>query len=854
MSNANSLLSTIILLIFLATLLQATNITFTCFGKTDQEPAVCSGNGLCQANNACSCNVGYFGSECEIMAPRYNISTIAGTGSAGYNGDGGLAIETMLSSPQGVAVSESGEVYLSDSTNNIIRKVYLNGTIQTIAGSRTQGYSGDNGPAVNCQFFSPQGLSLSPSNSDLYIADTFNNVVRRLDLNTGYIRPFVGDGGRGYTSPGDGNAFGWFNVIRGLCLSPNGELIFTDTENNMIRKVYANGLYDVSGRGQTNSYLGDGGLGINAWLGIPYQIAVNSDLDVFFVDSLYNVVRRIKQSSGIINAVIGTGSGFGGDGGQATSAQLSSPKGLVVSSSGEMFLADSGNNRIRKVFSNGIIVTIAGTSSVGFSGDGGLSTDAQLNNPVNLAIRQLRSLSEIYISDAGNHAIRKLTAFCEETHALIDGLCHVQCFGKTNQDFGVCSGRGNCTTHNQCSCNVDEGYYGENCEDFNCNGVNWRNASVCSGNGVCSSLENCTCSTGYYGTNCEFFDCFGVNSMDPSVCSAHGKCVTFNNCSCNTGYFGQSCQSFKCFGLESNDSLVCSSHGLCTDYNTCNCSNGYYGAACQLFNCYGTPQDNPSVCSGHGKCLQVDQCLCQDGYYGANCEQFNCSGKSSNDPTVCSARGICSSYNNCSCQLEGYYGATCEHYNCFDISKNAESVCSAHGICSSFNNCTCFIGYSGSDCSQYSCYGLSSLNPSTCSSHGICSSHNNCTCSKGYYGSKCESFDCLGISKNDSRVCSGHGFCSSFNNCTCLDGYYGNNCQNFTCFDVMQASPEVCSSIGICIDKNVCLCLNNTSGEKCQNRAVSPIVSLGMHSYNYFSGLMSFASIMIVFLWLTMIH
>ena len=203
---------------------------------------------------------------------------------------------------------------------------------------------------------------------------------------TTIVGGYIGDGGPAT------NAF--LRNPQGVAISSTGECYISDTNNNRIRKVSTNGIITTIAGTDDLGYNGDGGLATNALLYSPFGIAINSIGEVYFADANNNRIRKIS-SNGIITTIAGTGaySGFGGDGGLAINAILQ-PRGIAISSTDELYIADYGNSRIRKIFTNGTITTIAGNGTVGFNGDGGLAINAQLNGPQGITIS---SIGEIYI-------------------------------------------------------------------------------------------------------------------------------------------------------------------------------------------------------------------------------------------------------------------------------------------------------------------------------------------------------------------------------------------------------------------------------------------------------------------------
>ncbi len=316
-------------------------------------------------------------------------TTFAGTGIAGFSGDNAAAVSAELNQPGGVAVDSAGNVYIADSGNFRIRKI-SSGVINTVAGNGTSAFSGDNGPATSAGLSTPK-VSVDSSGS-LYIPDTANKRIRKVA--NGVITTVAGGGSGAGFSPND------------VAVDSSGNLYIAASLNgNTILEVSGGAISTLAGGGTSGIQLGDNGAAGSAQLNIPFGIAVDSSGNVYFADSNDNRIRKV--SSGVITTVAGNGTaGFGGDTGLAASAQLNAPQGVAADSAGNLYIADTANNRVRKV-SSGVITTVAGNGVAGFSGDSGLATGASLNRPSGIA---LDSAGNIYIADTGNSRIRKVSS------------------------------------------------------------------------------------------------------------------------------------------------------------------------------------------------------------------------------------------------------------------------------------------------------------------------------------------------------------------------------------------------------------------------------------------------------------
>ncbi len=333
----------------------------------------------------------------------YTIYTVAGNGVGGYNGDNGPATSAQLYHPVGVAVDSGGNLYIADYNNSRIRKV-SNGVITTVAGNGTLGYSGDNGPAASAQLSSPQGVAVD-SAGNLYIADVGNNRIR--NVANGVITTVAGTGptypGGGFSGDGGPATSAQLYGPVGVAVDSAGNLYIADLYNNRIRNV-ANGVITTVAGSATLDYSGDNGPATSAGLSGPQGVAVDSAGNLYIAD--YNDSRIRKVANGVITTVAGNGKpGYGGDNGSATSAGLYFPNGVAVDTAGNLYIADSNTQRIRKV-ANGVITTVAGNGTVGYSGDNGPATSAQLYYPMGVAVD---SAGNIYIADDYNSRIRILT-------------------------------------------------------------------------------------------------------------------------------------------------------------------------------------------------------------------------------------------------------------------------------------------------------------------------------------------------------------------------------------------------------------------------------------------------------------
>ena len=330
------------------------------------------------------------------------ITTVAGTGVQGYSGDGGPASQARLAFPRFVAVDGAGNLYIVDSGNHRIRRMSRSGVITTVAGTGVYGYSGDGGPALAARI-SASGLAADGA-GNLYAADRYNHRIRRID-SSGTITTFAGIGESGYR--GDGGSANQARLFRpwGVVVDRSGNFYVADKYNHRIRRVDISGtITTIAGTGE-EGYSGDGGPAVAARLASPGWVELDGSGNLYISDTSNNRIRQV-DASGIITTVVGTGEpGYSGDGGPAVAAKLWDPHGMVFDGAGNLFFADGGNQRIRRVDRGGKITTVAGSGESGFAGDGGPAVAAKLWIPKGVA---LDGAGNLYIADNANHRIRRV--------------------------------------------------------------------------------------------------------------------------------------------------------------------------------------------------------------------------------------------------------------------------------------------------------------------------------------------------------------------------------------------------------------------------------------------------------------
>ena len=330
------------------------------------------------------------------------ITTLAGDGTMDYGGDGGPATQARLSYPNGVATDSAGNIYIADLYNNRIRKVDTSGIITTIAGTGAAGFSGDGGPAILAEFNTPGAVAVDAA-GNIYIADGTNVRVRKVATN-GIVTTIAGTGVEGFSGDG-GPAVSAMISPSDIAVDADGNLYIADLNNARIRKVDTNGIITTLAGMGGQGYFGDGEQAKWANFYYPKSVAADSAGNIYVADWYNHRIRKI-DSSGIITTVAGDGTpGYGGDGGLATQAQINYPEGVEVDAAGNIFIADNFNQRIRKVDTYGIITTLAGNGIAGYGGDGGPATQAILRWPSGVAVD---AAGNIFIADIQNNRIRKV--------------------------------------------------------------------------------------------------------------------------------------------------------------------------------------------------------------------------------------------------------------------------------------------------------------------------------------------------------------------------------------------------------------------------------------------------------------
>jgi RHS repeat-associated protein len=331
------------------------------------------------------------------------ITPEAGDGHPGAGGDGGPATQAQLRHPTDVVVAADGNVYIADHQNHRVRRVGTDGVITTVAGNGQPGYFGDGGPATQARLYNPYAIAVGPDGS-LFIADSVNNRIRRVGRD-GIITTVAGTGIGGYSGDGGPATAARLNSPMGVAVWPDGSLLIADYQNHRVRRVGPDGtITTVVGTGLAG-YNGDNMPAAQARLYNPIRVVTGPDGSFYIADLNNQRIRRVGPD-GIISTVAGNGtSGFSGDGGPATEAQLNSPIGISLAGDGSLYIGDSANARVRRVEPDGTIWTAAGEGLAGDTGDGGLPAVARLDSPAGVDIAPDGNL---HIADTDNSRAREV--------------------------------------------------------------------------------------------------------------------------------------------------------------------------------------------------------------------------------------------------------------------------------------------------------------------------------------------------------------------------------------------------------------------------------------------------------------
>lgn len=368
------------------------------------------GSGL--KRNVCSViwlAVGSLTLASAALAQQYTITTVAGIGGVrGYFGDSGPAIQGQLDNPTRLTVDSKGNLYFVDYSTFVIRKVDTSGNISTIAGTGSFGYSGDSAAGTSATISQVHGIAVN-AGGDVFIADSTNNVIRKIAASNGYITTFAGNGTGGYAGDGAAATKAELNFPISVAVDSSGAVYTTDYYNNCIRKIDSGGnITTIAGSATARGYSGDGGPAAKAVLADPYGLAFDASGNLYFSEIGNRVIRRIDKSGNI-----------------STVATNVSTESIAVDAAGAIYYVDYPTSTVRKIMPGGApTILIAGVpNQPGYSGDSGPGDLAQLNQPNGLA---LDSSGNVFIADSHNEVIRKLAPNPFSVAAVVSSASNLQ--------------------------------------------------------------------------------------------------------------------------------------------------------------------------------------------------------------------------------------------------------------------------------------------------------------------------------------------------------------------------------------------------------------------------------------------
>ncbi len=341
-----------------------------------------------------------------VLTKAQTITTIAGTGTAGFSGDGGPAINAQLNQPDVIKFDKGGNMYIADEHNHVVRKISPSGIISAIAGiGGISGYSGDGAPATNAKLKQPTDIVFDTA-GNMYIAELGNSVIRKVNT-SGIISTFAGTHLGGYDGDGGPATAAKIYDPLGLVFDKVGNLYFSNNGFYVVRKIDTAGIITTIAGTGAMGYSGDNGPATDAQLNLTGFLAIGPSKELYITDYFNSRIRKV-DASGIITTAFGDGTATGsGDGGPATAASIGHILALIFDSIGNIYMSERASPVIRKVNAAGIISTIAGTGIQGYSGDGGPATAAQFNH--DFMCTAVEAIGNLYISDPYNNRIRKIT-------------------------------------------------------------------------------------------------------------------------------------------------------------------------------------------------------------------------------------------------------------------------------------------------------------------------------------------------------------------------------------------------------------------------------------------------------------
>lgn len=343
-----------------------------------------------------------YANRVRALAPDGTVTTLAGTGPAGAAGDNGPAATAVVRDPTALAFAPNGDLFVAEGTTGLVRRIDTKGVITTVAGQATLPSLAP-GPAIDAAIDGPSGIAVDGRGA-VYVAELINSVVRSFSVG-GAIEQVAGTGTGGFSGDGGPPASAQLNGPYGVAAAPDGTLVVADGGNLRVRRVGAGTITTIAGNGLPAQGVARPAPATSVGLSLPVGVAVGANGAVFVAEATGNRVRRIDPD-GTMTVIAGTGSaGYSGDGERADTARLSEPFGVAVTGNGTVYVVERDGNRVRRVGADGTIGTVAGTGEAGDTGDGGEATLARLNRPRAAAIAPDGS---VFIADTGNNRIRRI--------------------------------------------------------------------------------------------------------------------------------------------------------------------------------------------------------------------------------------------------------------------------------------------------------------------------------------------------------------------------------------------------------------------------------------------------------------
>ena len=778
-------------------------------------------------------------------------------------GEGGLATAARVNSyVWWIVVTPNDEVYFADDFH-VIRKIGLDGKITTVVGNYYACYD-DVAPcsegelATNVQLGIVKQFAISPINGDIYFFEGKGYRLRVVSNSTGIVTTVAGNGSpltsADFADFQKMSTTSKFGDIISLQFRPGtGELYFHDTQLRMIKMIDTTKSNPVSVQvtGLTGDYTGENMVPSQTNVKNPSAIAINSNGDFFFADTVTNHhrIRKLSHSTNTIAGVVGEGHTMGVVNGAAFEAVVNIYSPAQYKYFSHMYAFDDGSlvwteaffNVIRKYdASTGQVSIIAGkvntvtecypTSNA--CGDGFAATNAFLNKPTGLTVYN----NEIYFADTNNQRVRKI-----DSSGKISTVAGSGDSGYLGDGSGAKAARLSSPTCVAFDPSNGDYYIGD-AGNFKIRKVTPKFKEIQTIAGAGTSACNpdslsCIPYDGCSATLVRFSNIVSLSLLGRKLFIADDKMVYYidldtNNIYRMTALFtGKNIVSGMSDGVNMtyikfdypSQILATNESVYVSDYNNMRirkfesiCPSGYTGTNCDIMTCYGKLVKD--ACSGpsQGTCTGPDTCTCTNLYNGNECQnEIKCGGLPFSDPNVCSAHGECVSSSVCTCD-EGYQGSLCQIPSCFGyLSNDFDNVCSGKGNCNSYDVCNCQEGYYGEKCEMTTCFGIEMGNSTACNSHGACIGYNYCTCDANYLGFKCDVTFCDGISSQSIDACSEHGKYVDYNQCSCDANYFGSTCAVTICNSKFSNDSSVCSGNGQCIRPNLCSCNPSYMGSDC---------------------------------------